>query len=380
MNEVSDPWFILLPSGRVYRAASTDVLRQQIHSGKIPRASSVRRSPDDEWTALEWTREFADLLDQFPPPRAAEQAKDKLDPGGERSAPTAGSGLSARLDRTRLPTIGVRGMVHELLAALDATLVRRKLAAAALAGLAAGLILAAPQLPMLPFESAAPWARWIAAGFLVLLIVTATAAVLTRMTFLELSKMRPARWGEGFTGMLGTTLRIIVAQLLTAGVAGGAIVLLRLLPGWLLDQHVGGAASDGLAAAATAIGMILELALWPIIGFALLLPPIFVVERCSIGRALSQWLHLLKTDLGRVFLNEALALGLGLAATLLLALPWLALVAYTADPRVATAVTLTRGVLAGLAAAPLLGYLMVANLFIYINLRYEAASGAASAR
>jgi len=28
---------------------------------------------------------------------------------------------------------------------------------------------------------------------------------------------------------------------------------------------------------------------------------------------------------------------------------------------------------AGLAAAPLLAYLMVANVFIYINLRYESA-------
>jgi hypothetical protein len=37
------------------------------------------------------------------------------------------------------------------------------------------------------------------------------------------------------------------------------------------------------------------------------------------------------------------------------------------------AVAFTRWVLTGLAAAPLLAYLMVANVFIYINLRYEAA-------
>jgi hypothetical protein len=379
MNEVSDPWFVRFPDGRVVRASNTIIVRQQISSGKIPRNSSVRRSPDDEWTALEWTREFADLLDHLAAEserNAADKTDDGLDLGGDaRPLPHAveEGGLSARLDRTRLPTIGVRGMMHELLAALDSTLVRKKLVAAALAGLFTGLVLASLQLPMLPLESAVLWARGVVAGLLVLLIVTAAAGMLTRMTFRELSRMRPARWREGFTGITGTTFRIAVALLLTAGVAIGVIVLLRLLPGWVLDQHVGGGPSEALAAGATAVGMILELVLWPIVGFALLLPPILVVEDCSIGRALSQWLRLLKTDLSRVFLYEALALGLGLAATLLLAVPWLALVAYNPDARVATAAMLMRGVLAGLAAAPLLCYLMVANVFIYINLRYESA-------
>ena len=132
-------------------------------------------------------------------------------------------------------------MMHELLAALDATLVRNKLAAAALAGLFAGLVLAWMQMPMMEFEGPAPWARYVVAGVLLLVIVTAAAALLTRMTFLELSKMRPARWRESLTGLTGAAFRIAVALLLTAGVAGGLIVLLRLLPGWLIDQPVGGA-------------------------------------------------------------------------------------------------------------------------------------------
>ena len=122
--------------------------------------------------------------------------------------------------------------------------------------------------------------------------------------------------------------------------------------------------------------MIVEVVLWPIVGFALLLPPILVVEDCSIGKALSLWLRLLRRDMGRVFLYEALALGLGLAATLLLALPWLALFIYEPVdfPQLLPAPSPSRGrVLAGLALAPLLAYLMVANVFIYINLRYESA-------
>ncbi len=376
MSEVSDHWYIRFPDGHVVRAANTGVVRHQITSGKIPRAARLRRSPEDEWTALEWTRDFADLLDHLPAPREhrrTEDADNGVDLGVEpRPAPESAhaGGLSARLDRTRLPTVGVRGMMHELLAALDSTLVRKKLAAAALAGLFAGLVLAWMQLPMMEFENAVPWARYVVAGVLLLAIVTAAAGMLTRMTFLELSRMRPARWREGFTGLTGTTFRIAATLLLTAGVAGGLIVLLRLLPGWLMDQRFGG---EALAASATAVGMVFEVVLWPIMGFSLLLPPLLVVEDCSVGRGLSLWLRLLNVDLGRVFLYEALALGLGLTATLLLALPWLALVAYSPDVRLETAAMFTRWVLAGLAAAPLLCYLMVANVFIYINLRYESA-------
>ncbi len=375
MSEVSDPWFVRFPDGRVVRADSTAVVRRRILSGKIPPASSVRRTPDDEWTALEWTREFADLLESHHVPDEAKPAEDADDEGildtVRPGAPTVEpGGVSARLDPTRLPTVGVRGMVHELLAALERTLVRKKLAAAALAGLFAGLVAASWQLPALPAETSAPWARGVAAGVLLLLIVTAAAGMLTRMTFRELSKMRPARWREGFAGLTGTTVRIAAALILTAGVAGGLITLLRLAPGWLLNQPTVG---EALAAGAAAVGMILEVILWPVVGFALLLPPILVVEDCSVVRALAVWLRLLKTDLGRVFLYEALALGLGLVATLLLALPWLALVAYTPDGRLATAAMFTRSVLAGLAAAPLLCYLMVANVFVYLNLQYESA-------
>ena len=152
------------------------------------------------------------------------------------------------------------------------------------------------------------------------------------------------------------------------------VALLRLLPGYLLDAQLGENVGDATAAGAAAVGMILEVALWPIIGFALLLPPILVVEGCSVGAALGHWLRLLREDLGRVFLYEALALGLGLAATLLLALPWLALFTYQPDPRLLSAVAFTRCVVAGLVAAPLLAYLMVANVFIYINLRYESTA------
>ena len=388
MSEASDTWYVRYPDGRVVRAANTTVVRQQVSIGKIPPNSAVRRSPEDEWTALEWTREFADLMDEAPAParRPAKpkkpEADDALDVGGNHApADDAGpaSGLSARLDRSRLPTIGVRAMAHELLAALDATLVRKKLAAAALAGLGSGLVLATWLVtPEAGVEAAAPWARTVVAVVLLLVIVTAAAALLTRMTFLELSRMRPARWRDGAAGLTGTTFRIAGTQLLTAGVAVLVIVYLRLGPRYLLECYAAAGAGQTLAAALAAVGMIVEIVLWPIVGFALLLPPILVVEDCSVGKALVLWLRLLREDVGRVFLYEALALGLGLAATLLLALPWLALFLYqpVEFPQLLPAIAFTRTVLAGLALAPLLAYLMVANVFIYLNLRYEAPQAA----
>ena len=382
MSEVSDHWFVRFPDGRIVRAANTTVVRQQVTLGKIPPNSSVRRFPGDEWTTLEWTREFADLGDALlvsKPPKGKRDAEDAVDLGNDLR-PAADSaeagGLSARLDRTRLPTIGVRGMAHELLAALDATLVRKKLAAAALAGLAWGVVLASwLQVPETTLEAPAQWARTVVAAVLLLAIGTAAAGMLTRMTFYELSRMRPATWREGATGLLGTACRIAAAQLLTAGLALLVIVYLRLLPRFLLDYYPTPGGGQTAAAALAAVGMIVELVLWPIVSFALLLPPIRVVEDCSIGKALILWLRLLREDIGRVFLYEALALGLGLAATLLLALPWLALFAYepVEFPQLLPAITFTRTVLAGLALAPLLAYLMVANVFIYINLRYERA-------
>ena len=379
MSHVSDHWFVRLPNGHVLRAANTTIVRQQVGLGKIPAESAVRRSPDEEWIVLEWTREFADIVGPLLAAKAEKATKiadEGVELGGDiRSSPEAAEagGLSSRLDPARLPTVGVRGMMHELLAALDATLVRKKLAAAALAGLCSGAVVAAAGLPLLEIEGETPWVRWLAATVLLLAIVNAGAGMITRMTVVELTRMRPARWRDGFTGLAGTTFRMAVAQVLTMGVAAGLIAMQRYLPSLLIESTPGSKDTATTAAVIAAGGMLFQIVLWPVFVVALLLPPILVVEKCSVGKALDLWLRLLRVDLGRVFLYEALALGLGLAATLLLALPWVALVTYQPLPELQLAVRFTRWVLTGLALAPLLAYLVVANVFIYINLRYESA-------
>src|SRR5260370_8737073 len=93
VSQSGDAWFVRFPDGRVIRAAGTNILRKQLHSGRIPSASTVRRSPDDEWVTLEWTEEFADLVKKKPRANGASQpAARKL----KRSVVRTRAPISAR--------------------------------------------------------------------------------------------------------------------------------------------------------------------------------------------------------------------------------------------------------------------------------------------
>src|SRR5262245_59782830 len=119
MSHPSDVWYVRLPDGRVLRAPSTVAVRHHVTAGRIPRDSRVRRSQDDEWAPLEWTEEFADLV-----PLLEARGRESA---GAHNAETATASLprpvsiASRLDPLQLQTVGVRGSVEELLAALDST-------------------------------------------------------------------------------------------------------------------------------------------------------------------------------------------------------------------------------------------------------------------
>jgi hypothetical protein len=204
-----------------------------------------------------------------------------------------------------------------------------------------------------------------------LVVAAAVDAVLTRMTYVELSRLRPAGWGESLGGLAGLALRLAVAAGLVLAVVIGLIVLLRWLPYWVLAAGQPGEVPRQTAVDVLVVGTILaEVALWPFFALALLLGPIFVVEDCSVVRGCRQWLALLRRHLGRAYLYEAMAAGLGLVVTLPLAFPLLAFTTLYLDERLLVPALFTRTVLSGLALSPLLAYLVVANVFIYLNLRY----------
>src|SRR5438874_1789473 len=67
MSQAADYWYVRFPDGRMVRASSTASVRRRLRSGRIPRGSRVRRSPDQEWLALGQAAEFADLVEHLPP-------------------------------------------------------------------------------------------------------------------------------------------------------------------------------------------------------------------------------------------------------------------------------------------------------------------------
>jgi hypothetical protein len=370
-----DAWYVRLPDGRILKANSTRAVRHHLTSGRIPVESRVRRSADEEWAELEWTQEFADLVRD-------QRARDLLpdEPSSlDLPAATHPSGIAARLDPMRLETIGLRGLFDELLGALDNTLVPGKLAVAATAGLLAAVAVLVAEMT----EGLVPAAQRVGgAGLAVLLLGALADCLLTQMSYIELCRLRPARWAETRAGLGRNVLQVALAYLLVVGGALLAIWGLRHLPAWLAQGSSWPAqetARDQLAGAAAALGVLLEVVLWAVVVLALLLGPILIVEECWLFAALRQWGQLLRRHLARAVLYEALALLPAVMTTYVL----FALVDFAAQGQIAnyppTAapglapqwVQPMQRLLQGLAVSPLLAYLAVANVFIYLNLRYE---------
>jgi hypothetical protein len=380
----ADFWYVRFPDGRILRAASTVIVRQELAAGHIPVGSTVRRSPNEEWVSLEWTQEFADLVEQRSvTEREPRHLVAETERRTGRNTPDHPVTVASRLDPSRLHLLGVRGYLDELLAALDSTLIGKKLFVAALAAILLSGLLAIEEIAL--FHRSGPWPV-LAWGMVVLtfLVLACATGLITQLTYVELSRLRPARWQEGLTGLAGLTLRLAVLFGIVGGSVWGLIVLLRWLPIWLLPGSASSwsAARQAAADVALVLSMVFETLLWPLCFLAWLAAPILAVEDASIGRGLWRWLSLMRQDLGRAFLYQAMAVGLGLLLTapfLLLLVPVLSRGLVPAlEVKVAVELepvaSLTRSILFGLACAPLLAYWIVAHVFIYLNLRYGVSN------
>ena len=173
-------------------------------------------------------------------------------------------------------------------------------------------------------------------------------------------------------GLGNQASRLILGLLL---VLGGLVLLLGILYVlniWLLahlNTAWGAYRRAGAMAAAVAI-VLAWLALMPLAALSLLLGPILITEQCSIWKALRVWRTVLGRNLWRVLAYEILALSIGLVVSLPFALPVALVYWVPLDERLWLAKAMTCDILAGLATAPLLAYLTVANLFIYLNMQY----------
>jgi hypothetical protein len=360
---VADMWFVRLPDNRVIRAKTTKSVRHHLRVGRIPLESYARRSPHESWRRLNRIGEFADLLE----PDRAQPAVQVQSNGREDST-------DSQME-LQLQPVGVRGLAGELASALESTLQRSKLKVAFTTGLFAGLVLLS-QVALGAWVDS-PWSGRLAAGMVLLLLVVVSlgTVVLTQMTFIELSQLRPARAGEASENLPGYSLRLFLGNLIVMGGCLALLAGLRALPDWIMswtepDWLV--EARPVLASVAVVLQVLLQLVLWPLLLFAPLLGPIFIVEDCSLVRGLGRWLTMLHSHLARLFLYESLAAGAAFLAALPLLLPvWLAGIQLPAQGAPALAGQATLQLLLGVALAPAFAYLTVANVFIFLHLRYD---------
>jgi hypothetical protein len=365
MNQsASDVWFVRLPDSSVVRANSTRSVRHHITAGAIPPGSYARRSSRESWTPLHRLEPFADLLADFT--RSRREARERT-PDPEDT----GRGLDSTF---QLHAVGVRGLLSELVSALDSTLTRRKLTIAFGTCLIFGLLLLLHDVAL--SQLAHPWALYGALGqaLCALLAGACGSILLNQLTFIELSQLRPARLREAVQNLSTLVLRLLLCYLVVVGSIGALLSLVNWLPGWLIlpDHEVDIPGRESLALLAVVVQILLEVVLLPLLGFALLLGPILVVEERSVVGALVQWVGMIRAHLRRLFLYESLAAVMALIAALPFLVP-VGLAALTAPSHGAPGLMAraTLDLLLALAITPAVAYLSVANVFIYLNLRYE---------
>jgi hypothetical protein len=378
MKEHYDPWFVRLPDGRTIKAKSTASIRHHVESGNIPLNSMVRRDPDEEWAALVWVAEFADL--------ASPTARSMAPPQAEQPphVATGRSGVSARLDPMRLQTVGVRGLIDELISALDSTIARTKMGPAIVAAILVfgGMFAANVAYRHLITGNDWPWLPTAVGCAFAVLILSVLNALLARLTHTEVSTMRPARLRTALAGLPRYAAPVVIANAIVAGLALGALFVAHRIPGWagheLQRAGVEGTLYQIIGTPILIIAAGVSVLAWLIIGLCWLLTPAIVVEDSSWIAGIREWRQLIRDHFGRVLVYEGLAVLLGIAVSLPVTLA--VYLALNGQPGLipgwpagegSGAIGASAAVLEALTAAPLLALMGVANVFIYLNLRYE---------
>jgi hypothetical protein len=380
MSQASDLWYVRLPDGQIVRANSTEAVRHHLESGRIPRESWVRRAPEEEWVSLEWVPEFAGLGGAEAPPRRGEPVKR------ERPAPLAADHLGlheqaaaaghvpSRHDRMQLQAVGARGMFEEMLKAVDSTLVRTKLGVACATGLLGVVLATLASVWPLDLEWPLSLLPWCGVGLVILIAWALSTALIAQASFVELSTAKAASWADSTRALGRNTRRLVWTYLVVIGLPVILLLAIPVIVGWLPASELSPVTREGVAGGLLAFWVLLLILLGPVLALAQLLGPIVVIEECSARNGLRQWWLFIRQHFTRLYFCEAFAFAAGLIAALPLLLPvlWTAGAAQTAATGVwATAIPIMLAVFGGVALTPLIAYLAVANVFIYLNLRYE---------
>ncbi len=351
-TEPLDSWYVRFPDGHVVRAKDTQSVRRHITTGRIPLHSVARRTDEEEWKTLEWLTEFSDLI--------AQKRREQL------TVNINGSTNGA----DELKTVGVRGVFGELLTAMESTLRARKLMIAG----ATMCIASAVTTSFRPFFLSQQYSIFATLVVAVLLLVLAgfSIALMTQTTFVELSRLRPAKWREAMSGFWRYGSQMTMLLTILAGSAFLITTTLRSWPRWILAEelYLGTIGPEPLAAIAQVLRVVIESVMWALLLLSPLLAPALVIEDTGpLTTTRRSWALLRRHGL-RVFLYQSWVIVLGLV----LALPLLIALAFAATgfgQDISPGVWATLFALGGLALTPFFAYVVVANVFIFINLRYE---------
>ncbi len=356
-----DPWFIRIPDGRILRARSTEALRRYLKTGKIPWDSRVRQAADAPWQPLDAVDAFADLV---PTTNGQEEVAATATESGTQPPPRA-----AALD---LRPLGMRGLAEELFNAFDSTLQRAKMTTAAFTGLGIGITLILGEFAQRLLPQEWSWACQLGMGAVLLVLFSVCESILTQLTALELSRFRPAHFSEIRAELPGSIVRLTLGIGLIGSAILGLIILLRSIPAWIAPANPR-EMSQGLEVLLMTVNgsrLLLEVLCWPILGLALLLlAPILIVEEHSIWRGLYDWLGMLRQHLGRIYLYQAVAFTFAAILTWPLVVPIALAFGNPRDLSLGELVAFY--LLVGVSLTPMLAYLLVAHVFVYLNLKYE---------
>ncbi len=195
------------------------------------------------------------------------------------------------------------------------------------------------------YQVAIPWVL----AFAGLVTVAALSGVLTRMTYVELSELRPALLREGLTGLTGRTVRLLLTLLVALGGVAFLLVGLRWATAWLLAPYdmPWPLARELTANIFTMASLVLEFALWPLFVLAFLLAPVLIVEECSLFQAVRKWRGLLRQHFRAVLAYEVVAVVVAGAIALPFALPLLLSNGLPLDDRLVLPASVTRAALWG---------------------------------
>lgn len=379
MKQVRDAWYIRFPNGQEIKAKSTAAVIYHIQQGTIPKNSWARRSREEEWMKLEWHAEFTEAVTGIKPPR--ETAEDSGRDGEGRSAVRPPTGVAERMDPMQLRSVGVRGLLDDLLGAVDCAFRRDKLIisliGAGLIGLVIGGVpyLAVKLGDMLGIAETVDSMSGLvdlAATIAAAIVFAITNALLTKMTYLELSTSRGVvGLSEAARGIVASVAKMLIVYIVLVGGAFYLMSVLHRLPGWLtvpptqiMEASLG---NRVLAAAISIVGLLCEVVLWVVIVLTWLLPPILVGEEYSLVGGIREWLGLIASHFNRIALAEVMTLGVGLLLAAPVFLPIQRALThfsfYLPQPIETMAIALS--------ATAFLTVVAVGNVFIFLDAKYE---------